>query len=120
MARLIGFMLHKCLEYFTDLPHFTLTLIHSQTNRTPIDCMRHGIPRQRHTWNMEADDKLHDAVQRYGINNWSLGLYKPIFVERPFDKTGQWQELFPNMQLRLNVKVVTFELWIPHSRSVNG
>lgn len=45
----------------------------SQTNRTPLDCMRQGIPRQRHTWNEEFDKKLYDAVQRYGIDNWSVG-----------------------------------------------
>lgn len=42
------------------------------TNRTPIDCMRQGLPRQRHGWTAEADKKLLDAVQLFGIDNWNL------------------------------------------------
>jgi len=34
--------------------------------------MRHGIPRQRHTWNRASDEKLLDAVKRCGNNNWSV------------------------------------------------
>ncbi|KAF9468976.1 hypothetical protein BDZ94DRAFT_1231965 [Collybia nuda] len=42
------------------------------TNRTPVDCMRHGFPRQRHTWNHIFDQKLLDAVELYGTNNWGV------------------------------------------------
>lgn len=35
--------------------------------------MHHAIPRQRHTWNQTSDEKLLDAVKRYGNNNWSVG-----------------------------------------------
>ncbi|KAF8232476.1 hypothetical protein L208DRAFT_1272139, partial [Tricholoma matsutake] len=42
------------------------------TNRTPIDCMRHGIPRQRHKWDQTSDNKLLDAVERFGNNNWNV------------------------------------------------
>ncbi|KAG6886085.1 hypothetical protein C0993_004075 [Termitomyces sp. T159_Od127] len=42
------------------------------TNRTPIDCMRHGVQRQRHIWNAEADERLSDAVKLYGTYNWNI------------------------------------------------
>ncbi|KAG5646435.1 hypothetical protein DXG03_003485 [Asterophora parasitica] len=42
------------------------------TNRTPIDCMRRGIPRQRHVWHPEADERLAEAVKLYGTDNWSI------------------------------------------------
>ncbi|TFK43183.1 hypothetical protein BDQ12DRAFT_661894 [Crucibulum laeve] len=42
------------------------------TNRTPIDCMRKGLPRQRHTWTPESDNKLAEAVERFGIDNWPV------------------------------------------------
>ncbi|KAG6918900.1 hypothetical protein DXG01_010555 [Tephrocybe rancida] len=42
------------------------------TNRTPIDCMRRGVPRQRHIWNGEADQRLTDAVKLYGTYNWNI------------------------------------------------
>ncbi|RDB23237.1 snRNA-activating protein complex subunit 4 [Hypsizygus marmoreus] len=42
------------------------------TNRNPLDCMRRGLPRQRHTWNHISDKKLFDAVQLYGTGNWNL------------------------------------------------
>ena len=35
--------------------------------------MRHGLQQQRHNWTSEADQKLIDAVQTYGIDNWQLG-----------------------------------------------
>ncbi|KAF8974614.1 hypothetical protein BDZ97DRAFT_38184 [Flammula alnicola] len=42
------------------------------TNRIPIDCMRHGIPRHRHSWSPESDQKLIQAVESCGIDNWQL------------------------------------------------
>ncbi|KAJ4472241.1 hypothetical protein J3R30DRAFT_3298594, partial [Lentinula aciculospora] len=42
------------------------------TNRTPIDCMRKGIKKVKHTWTPEADRRLLEAVQAYGIENWAL------------------------------------------------
>ncbi|KAI5120495.1 hypothetical protein M0805_000080 [Coniferiporia weirii] len=42
------------------------------TNRTPIDCMRHGITRRTHVWSPEADLKLLEAIELYGQNNWQL------------------------------------------------
>ncbi|KIK08551.1 hypothetical protein K443DRAFT_672566 [Laccaria amethystina LaAM-08-1] len=42
------------------------------TNRTPVDCMRQGLPRQRHVWTAETDKKLLNAVQLFGIDNWNL------------------------------------------------
>lgn len=41
-------------------------------HRTPLDCMRHGVIRPRHVWTKEYDEKLYNAVQRYGTNNWSV------------------------------------------------
>ena len=44
-----------------------------QTNRTPLDCMRHGLMRKGHTWTSESDEALRNAVKVYGIDNWALG-----------------------------------------------
>ena len=44
-----------------------------QTGRTPVDCMRHAIPRRTHTWTPEADQRLLEAVDMYGTDSWSLG-----------------------------------------------
>ncbi|EJD01024.1 uncharacterized protein FOMMEDRAFT_29808 [Fomitiporia mediterranea MF3/22] len=43
-----------------------------ETNRTPLDCMRHGMARRVHTWSPEADRRLLEAVELYGQNNWQL------------------------------------------------
>lgn len=53
-------------------------LIFPKTNRTPIDCMRHGVQRQRHIWNAEADKRLSDAVKLYGTYNWNIGIVSEI------------------------------------------
>ncbi|KAL4241544.1 Myb-like DNA-binding [Abortiporus biennis] len=42
------------------------------TNRTPLDCMRNAIIRRSHVWTPESDKKLLDAVEVYGVGNWSL------------------------------------------------
>ncbi|THH09066.1 hypothetical protein EW145_g2292 [Phellinidium pouzarii] len=42
------------------------------TNRTPIDCMRHGMSRRLHVWTTEADERLLDAIDLFGQNNWQL------------------------------------------------
>ncbi|KAF9008723.1 hypothetical protein BDQ17DRAFT_1236762 [Cyathus striatus] len=42
------------------------------TNRTPIECMKQGIPRPRHTWSSEGDQKLLAAVEKYGVDNWAV------------------------------------------------
>ncbi|KIK65517.1 hypothetical protein GYMLUDRAFT_38988 [Collybiopsis luxurians FD-317 M1] len=42
------------------------------TNRTPIDCMRHGLQRSRHSWTPANDQKLVEGVQVYGLENWAL------------------------------------------------
>ncbi|KAF8076140.1 hypothetical protein FPV67DRAFT_1664441 [Lyophyllum atratum] len=42
------------------------------TNRTPIDCMRRGLPRERHIWHPSADEKLAEAVKLYGTDNWGI------------------------------------------------
>ncbi|KAJ3867842.1 hypothetical protein EV359DRAFT_33541 [Lentinula novae-zelandiae] len=56
-------------EYELDWVDVALEL---GTNRTPIDCMRHGFKRVNHTWAPEADRKLFEAVQVYGTENWAL------------------------------------------------
>jgi len=48
-------------------------LITGQTNRTPLDCMRHGAVRKTHIWTPESDNALLEAVEVYGLNNWLLG-----------------------------------------------
>ncbi|KAK0242480.1 hypothetical protein EDD85DRAFT_811509 [Armillaria nabsnona] len=45
------------------------------TNRIPLDCMRKGIQlrqRPKHAWKKRIDDRLEEAVQKYGVANWSL------------------------------------------------
>ncbi|KAF8803849.1 hypothetical protein BYT27DRAFT_7108914, partial [Phlegmacium glaucopus] len=42
------------------------------TNRTPLDCLRHGLPRQRHSWTTDQDQRLIDSVKSCGISNWQL------------------------------------------------
>ncbi|KAF7973216.1 hypothetical protein HWV62_15815 [Athelia sp. TMB] len=42
------------------------------TNRTPLDCMRHGLTRKSHNWTSESDEALRNAVKVYGIDNWTL------------------------------------------------
>ncbi|KAF8897317.1 hypothetical protein BD779DRAFT_1667314 [Infundibulicybe gibba] len=42
------------------------------TNRTPIDCMRHGLPRKRHMWNPHYDQELIKAVELHGVDNWAV------------------------------------------------
>ncbi|KAI0036003.1 hypothetical protein K488DRAFT_41939 [Vararia minispora EC-137] len=42
------------------------------TNRTPIDVMRNAIVRQIHTWDPSSEKRLAEAVEIYGVENWSL------------------------------------------------
>ncbi|KIJ70493.1 hypothetical protein HYDPIDRAFT_23596 [Hydnomerulius pinastri MD-312] len=42
------------------------------TNRTPLDCMRHGTTRKSHQWTAESDERLFKAIRMYGQNNWNL------------------------------------------------
>ena len=35
---------------------------------------QHRTRRQHHVWSTESDQKLKDEVQRYGLNNWAIGL----------------------------------------------
>ncbi|TBU44763.1 hypothetical protein BD309DRAFT_1079798 [Dichomitus squalens] len=42
------------------------------TGRTPVDCMRHAIPRRTHTWTPDADQRLLEAVDAYGTDSWAL------------------------------------------------
>lgn len=39
----------------------------------------HRTLRQRHVWSTESDQKLKDAVQRYGLNNWAVGSVDSLF-----------------------------------------
>ncbi|KAF5370147.1 hypothetical protein D9758_001280 [Tetrapyrgos nigripes] len=46
------------------------------TNRTPIECMRRGYVRTKHTWSAVADRRLLEAVEIYGLENWGcVALY---------------------------------------------
>ncbi|KAJ3778332.1 hypothetical protein FB446DRAFT_713835 [Lentinula raphanica] len=42
------------------------------TNRTPMDCMRHGFKLPQHAWDSDADKRLSEAVEVYGTENWPL------------------------------------------------
>lgn len=53
--------------------HLFLTSLPSQTNRIPIDCMKQAIVKPRHHWDALNDQRLMEAVQLFGTNNWNLG-----------------------------------------------
>ena len=36
--------------------------------------MRHTITRKMHAWDAESDRRLVEAVQKYGNENWLLGI----------------------------------------------
>ncbi|KAK0468069.1 uncharacterized protein EV420DRAFT_1502670 [Desarmillaria tabescens] len=45
------------------------------TNRIPLDCMRKAIQlrqRPKYAWKKRVDDRLEEAVGKYGVANWSL------------------------------------------------
>ena len=66
-----------------------------QTGRTPVDCMRHAIPRRTHTWTPEADQRLLEAVDMYGTDSWSLGTSAPSIHVHSLLLTNvppQWHE----------------------------
>ncbi|TFY65110.1 hypothetical protein EVJ58_g2173 [Rhodofomes roseus] len=42
------------------------------TRRTLVDCMRHAIFRKLHAWDSVSDQRLRDAVEAYGTDNWIL------------------------------------------------
>ncbi|KAK0206269.1 hypothetical protein DFS33DRAFT_1313560 [Desarmillaria ectypa] len=45
------------------------------TNRIPLDCMRKAIQlrqRPKYTWKKRVDNRLEEAVGKYGVANWSL------------------------------------------------
>ena len=59
-------------------------LIRIQTRRTPVDCMRHAIPRKMHVWTPESDERLLEAVTIYGTGCWLQG---PVFIQLSLNKT---------------------------------
>ncbi|KAF8165001.1 hypothetical protein B0H34DRAFT_793436 [Crassisporium funariophilum] len=69
-----------------------------RTNRTPIDCMRQGIPRQRHNWTPDADQKLIEAVKLCVARNVSEHAMPSQCQNRwyktldPALKRGNWTE----------------------------
>ncbi|KAF4574739.1 hypothetical protein EYR36_006089 [Pleurotus pulmonarius] len=42
------------------------------TNRTPMDCMRHFVPKPHHYWDIDSDENLRKAVKIYGKDNWNV------------------------------------------------
>ncbi|KAJ7283844.1 hypothetical protein C8J57DRAFT_1498847 [Mycena rebaudengoi] len=68
--------LEKLRDILDDLPHKTKVnwvevATQLGTNRLPIECMRVGRERPRHTWNSELDQRLLDATKLYGTS-WNL------------------------------------------------
>ncbi|KAH7916774.1 hypothetical protein BJ138DRAFT_1052189 [Hygrophoropsis aurantiaca] len=43
-----------------------------ETNRTPLDCMKHGTVRKIHQWTPESDERLLAAIKYRGTDNWPL------------------------------------------------
>ena len=44
--------------------------------------MRHTIPRATQSWTADSDHKLIQSVERYGTENWHLGMVfriRPVF-----------------------------------------
>jgi len=42
------------------------------TRRTPIDVMRHVVVRKTHVWDAESDQRLCEAVKKYGTECWAI------------------------------------------------
>ncbi|KAJ2933669.1 hypothetical protein H1R20_g3426, partial [Candolleomyces eurysporus] len=42
------------------------------TNRTVVDVLNRGCIRQRHQWDSQSDEQLLQAVDKYGVNNWTI------------------------------------------------
>jgi hypothetical protein len=82
--------------------------------------MRHGIPRRRHKWNQTTDQKLLDAVKKYGNNNWNIGEnFTYVSIYFPLILLDQSQGLYQKMSRLLNVKSDTLA-WIQHSNGESG
>jgi hypothetical protein len=76
-----------------------------QTNRIPLDCMRQEIYLQRHHWTPDADQRLMEAVETYGIDNWHLGIRNSIITTYfAFLIFPKLPEKWMNMSPLLNVK----------------
>jgi len=52
----------------------------TKTNRSPIDCMRHGLQRMGHIWDPDSDNRLMECVETYGLDNWNLGDFSAFAV----------------------------------------
>jgi hypothetical protein len=42
--------------------------------------MRQEIYPHRHYWTPDADQRLNKAVEKYGIDNWHLGIQNPTIM----------------------------------------
>jgi hypothetical protein len=95
-----------------------------QTNRTPIDCMRHAIQRRHHLWDTQSDQRLLEAVKIYGTNNWNLGMFLPTSLLLDLTDCSksnlQWQDTHPRMQRLNNVPADICELSIQLSNEARG
>ncbi|KDR83378.1 hypothetical protein GALMADRAFT_205382 [Galerina marginata CBS 339.88] len=62
------------------------------TNRTPLDCTKHGLPQHRHNWTIDADQRLVKAVQSCGIDNWQLVARNVSEYVTAGQCQGRWQK----------------------------
>jgi hypothetical protein len=87
-----------------------------QTNRSPIDCMRHGLQRFNHIWTPESDNRLIQYVKIYGLDNWSLGIPSRQALDSANSPanhlTLQSQNMFRKMRQLWHVKFDTITLLI--------
>lgn len=60
----------RCI-FFCLYTHVYYTSV--QTNRTPLDCMRHAFPRRTYNWGVRSDARMREAIQEFGSDNWHLG-----------------------------------------------
>ncbi|KAH7931295.1 hypothetical protein BV22DRAFT_1190583 [Leucogyrophana mollusca] len=69
------------------------------TNRTPLDCMRHGTIRKIHQWTTESDERLLSAIKYRGLDNWLLVAQYVSEDATPQQCANRWQRtLDPNIQ----------------------
>ncbi|KZP24602.1 hypothetical protein FIBSPDRAFT_856792 [Athelia psychrophila] len=102
------------------------------TNRTPLDCMRHGLQRKSHNWTPASDKALLNAIHIYGIDNWILVASRVSEDAEPRQCRNRYERtLHPSIQrgawsaeederLRLAVKAYGMASWADVAEVVLG
>ncbi len=81
--------------------------------------MKQATTRPRHIWDADADQKLREAVQKFGTNNWNIGNVStyppPLSLFLTVCVFRQWHITYHRTQLLPNAKHVISALLIPRS-----